>query len=46
MIEIVQELRASIFQGSKKDGHRDLSATIDPNMEEVLLIELKSIQDQ
>ena len=41
MIKIVQEFLPRVLEGPKEDRHRDFSATVDPDMEEVLLIEFE-----
>ena len=41
MIEKVEELLAGILQCPEEDGDRDLPTPVDPDMEEILLVEFE-----
>jgi hypothetical protein len=41
MIEKIQKLFSGVFESPEEDGDRDLSTAVDPNMEEIFLIEFE-----
>ncbi len=41
MIEVVQKLLSGVLESSKEDGDRNLSTSVDPNMEKIFLIKLE-----
>jgi hypothetical protein len=40
-IKIVQKLLTSIFKGPEQHGYRNLSTSVDPNIQEILLIKFE-----